>query len=149
MLHFPDQAKSSVVASTLRDNYIQKADSLPTGTYATPAIADPFEVLFNHFFNQYLTSYLLEGRQNNTLKANPKVEVVSEPNIDITTKVTPISEVPTEEVTTSAPKQAHDKCKYYCMKHGGCSVRILPKSGFLPGKVMGYVSSRSFMYNCA
>ena len=149
MFHFPDQAKASVVASTLHDNYIQKADRLPTGTYATPAIADPFEVLFNHFFNQYLTSYLLEGRQNNTLKANPKVEVVSEPNIGITTKVTPISEVPTEEVTTSAPKQTRDKCKYYCMKHGGCSVRIFPKSGFLPGKVMGYVLSRAFMYNCA
>ena len=29
-----------------------------------------------------------------------------------------------------------DQCKYTC-KTGGCSVRILPKSGFVSGKTMG------------
>ena len=141
--------------------------SSPTRTHAGPKITDPVDVLFNHFIQQYLKNYLLVRRPNttetkesevhtnsepmltsgpvlqptdvaNTMKAIPKVEVVSEPTIEMTTKMIQTSAKTTEQATTTAPEQAVDKCKYYCQKNGGCSVRILPKSGFVSGKSMGY-----------
>ena len=141
--------------------------SSPTRTHAAPKITDPVEVLFNHFIQQYLKNYLLVRRPNttetkepevhtnseplltsgpvlqptdvaNTMKAIPKVEVVSEPTIEMTTKMIQTSAKTTEQETTTSPEKAVDKCKYYCQKNGGCSVRILPKSGFVSGKSMGY-----------
>ena len=164
MLHFPDQAKAIEDVSYVQkaDN-----SSSPTRTPAAPKITDPVEVLFNHFIQQYLKNYLLVRRPNttetkdsavhtdsepmltsgpvlqptdvaNTMNAIPKIEEVSEPTIEVTTKMIQTSGVIVEQATTTAPEQAVDKCKYYCQKSGGCSVRILPKSGFVAGKSMGY-----------
>merc|ERR1712039_156120 len=41
-----------------------------------------------------------------------------------------------------------DKCKYTCQESGGCSVRILPKSGFVSGKSMGSCFSKKFGGSC-
>ena len=95
---------------------------------------------FGCLFNWLLFSQLTPLEPKHELVLVTKTKTTTEPTHDTTTPR--LQYLPPRSQTTKLRSEDdvgsdEDKCKYNCQESGGCSVRILPKSGFVYGKSMG------------
>ena len=100
-----------------------------------------FVSYFGCLFNWLLFSQLTPLEPKPELVVVTKTKTTTERTYDTTTPG--LQYLPPRSQTTKSRSEAdvgsdEDKCKYNCQESGGCSVRILPKSGFVYGKSMGY-----------
>ena len=120
-----------------------------------PQISTPASIMENN--NKFLcllwiSHHLLFLRKLASREPKPKLVVVNKSKATTkrtfdTTTLGVQPKTAKAENTKSRPeadkRPDEDKCKYTCQESGGCSVRILPRSGFVSGKSMGYGN-----YNC-